>query len=192
MKQPDIPASFERMLACKKVIQIRRYNEQIPSGAPIPATFAPSEPESGRCLTASEAVRFHIVKESYEMLRKVLYWITTALVAASGFMAGFAYLSGSQQAVEGFAHVGYPQQLRVLLGIAKLLGAIALLVPGYPKLKEWAYAGFTFAWIAAFFAHYLAKDGPRAFTPLVLLVFLLVSHVTRPASRQWPPKAVEA
>ena len=95
------------------------------------------------------------------MARKVVYWTTTALVAASGFLAAFAYLSGGQQAVEGFAHVGYPQQLRILLGIAKPLGAIALLIPGWPKLKEWAYAGFTFAWIAAFFAHYLAGDGPR-------------------------------
>jgi hypothetical protein len=75
-------------------------------------------------------------------------------------MAGFVYLSASQQAVEGFAHVGYPQQLRVLLGIAKLLGAVTLLVPGWPRLKEWAYAGFTFAWIAAPVAHYLAKYEP--------------------------------
>jgi len=120
------------------------------------------------------------------MGRKTTYWVSTALVAASGFMAGFVYLSASQQAVEGFAHVGYPQQLRVLLGIAKLLGAVTLLVPGWPRLKEWAYAGFTFAWIAAPVAHYLAKDGPTAFTPLVLLVLLFVSYVTRPPSRQWP------
>jgi uncharacterized membrane protein YphA (DoxX/SURF4 family) len=81
--------------------------------------------------------------------------------------------------------VGYPQQLRIILGIAKLLGAIALVVPGLPKLKEWAYAGFTFAWISAFVAHYLAKDGPKAYMPLVLLIFLFISYMTRPASRQW-------
>ena len=65
-------------------------------------------------------------------------------------------------------------------------GAIVLIMPGVPKLKEWAYAGFTFAWISAFVAHYLAKDGPAAFLPLLLLVFLIISYVTRPASRQWP------
>ena len=118
------------------------------------------------------------------MMRKVVYWVSTGLVAASGFMAAFAYLSGGQQAVQGFTHVGYPQQLRVLLGIAKPLGAIALLLPGWPRLKEWAYAGFTFAWIAAFVAHYLAGDGPKAFTPLVALALLAVSYVTRPASRR--------
>jgi uncharacterized membrane protein YphA (DoxX/SURF4 family) len=117
-----------------------------------------------------------------------MYWTTTGLLAALSLFAGFTYLSGSSQAIEGFAHVGYPQHLRIILGIGKLLGAIALIVPGIPKLKEWAYAGFTFTWISAFVAHYVAKDGPAAFLPLLLLVFLLVSYVTRPASRQWPGK----
>ena len=122
------------------------------------------------------------------MARKVAYWVSTGLIAAMSAFAAFAYLSGSPQAVTGFAHVGYPQQLRIMLGIAKPLGAIVLVVPGFPKLKEWAYAGFTFAWIAAFIAHYLAKDGPKAFTPLILLVFLFVSYVTRPGSRRWQTK----
>ena len=115
------------------------------------------------------------------MARKIIYWLSTGLIAASSTFAAFAYLSGSPQAVLGFAHVGYPQQLRIILGIAKPLGAIALVVPGLAKLKEWAYAGFTFAWISAFVAHYLAKDGPAAFTPLILLVLLFVSYMTQPA-----------
>ena len=117
------------------------------------------------------------------MGRKIGYWVSTVLVAAFSAFAAFAYLSGSQQAVEGFAHVGYPQQLRIILGIAKLLGAITLVIPGLLKLKEWADAGFTFAWVSAFIAHYLAKDGPKAFMPLILLVFLFVSYVTQPTSR---------
>ena len=123
------------------------------------------------------------------MARSVIYWISIGLVAAMSLFAGFAYLSGSPQAVAGFAHVGYPQQLRILLGIAQPLGAIALLIPGVPKLKEWAYAGFTFAWIAAPVAHYLAGDGATSLSPLVLLVLLAVSYVTRPASRRWPAAA---
>jgi len=118
------------------------------------------------------------------MARKVAYWVSTGLVAAMSLFAAFAYLSGNPPAVQGFAHVGYPQQLRIILGIAKPLGAIALLVPGVAMLKEWAYAGFTFAWICAFFAHHLAGDGRTAFSPLVLLVLLAVSYFTRPASRQ--------
>lgn len=119
------------------------------------------------------------------MGRKVAYWSTTGLLAALSLFAAFSYLSGNAQAVEGFARVGYPQQLRILLGIAKPLGAIALLIPGWPRLKEWAYAGFTFAWIAASIAHYLANEKSEAVMPLVLLVLLAVSYVTRPADRAW-------
>jgi len=126
------------------------------------------------------------------MARKVIYWVTTGLLAALAAFAGFSYVTGNPQAVQGFAHVGYPQQLRIILGIAKFLGAVVLVVPGFPKLKEWAYAGFTFAWISAFVAHYLAKDGLEAYMPLLLLVFLLVSYVTRPENRQWQAKATTA
>ena len=122
------------------------------------------------------------------MARKVTYWVSTGLIAAMSLFAAFAYLSGSPQAVQGFAHVGYPQQLRIILGIAKPLGAIILVVPGLAKLKEWAYAGFTFAWISAFIAHYLAKDGAKAFSPLILLLLLVISYATRPATRQWQAK----
>jgi uncharacterized membrane protein YphA (DoxX/SURF4 family) len=121
------------------------------------------------------------------MARKVTYWLTTGVVAALAAFAGYSYLSGNPQTVQGFAHVGYPQQLRIILGIAKLLGAITLVAPGLPKVKEWAYAGFTFTWIAAFFAHYLAKDCPVAFVPVILLALLIVSYATRPPDRQWPP-----
>ena len=122
------------------------------------------------------------------MAGKITYWVSTGLLAALSIFAAFTYLSGNPQGVQGFAHVGYPQQLRIILGIAKLLGAITLVVPGFAKLKEWAYAGFTFAWMSAFVAHYLAKDGPVAFMPLILLLLLAVSYMTRPPSRQWHAK----
>jgi hypothetical protein len=126
------------------------------------------------------------------MTRKVIYWGSTGLIALMSLFAGFSYLSGAQEAVTGFAHVGYPQQLRVILGVAKLAGATALVVPGFPILKEWAYAGFAFAWICAFFAHYLAGDGTAAFFPVALLVLLGVSYFTRPGARRWPASATLA
>jgi DoxX-like protein len=117
------------------------------------------------------------------MGRKIAYWAATGILSAMSLFAGYAYLSGNPQAVEGFAHVGYPQQLRVILGIAKPLGAIVLVIPGFAVLKEWAYAGFTFAWIAAACAHYLAgeKTWPM---PLLLLVLLTVSYLTRDERRR--------
>lgn len=121
------------------------------------------------------------------MARKILYWVSTGTVGLMCLFAGFGYLSGGPQAVQGFAHVGYPQQLRIILGIAKPLAGIVLLIPGLLRLKEWAYAGLTFAWISAFIAHHLAKDGAEAFAPLVLLVLLAVSYVTRPVNRTLAP-----
>lgn len=119
------------------------------------------------------------------MGRKIAYWASTGVIAALMCFAAFTYLSGGPQVVEGFARVGYPQQLRIILGILKPLGAIALLIPGYLRLKEWAYAGFTYAWICAFFAHYLAGQKAEAIFPVVLLVLLCVSYVMRPANRAW-------
>jgi hypothetical protein len=70
------------------------------------------------------------------MGRKVLFWASTGVLSALSLFAAFAYLSGSQQAVDGFAHVGYPQQLRIILGIAKPLGALALLARVLPDSKS--------------------------------------------------------
>ncbi len=70
------------------------------------------------------------------MARKAMYWGSTVLISAMASLSAAIYLSGSQQAVEGFARVGYPQQLRVLLGIAKPLGAIALLIPGLASIER--------------------------------------------------------
>ena len=72
------------------------------------------------------------------MAHKIIYWVSTGLLAALSVFAAITYLSGSPQAVQGFAHVGYPQQLRIILGIAKLLGGITLVAPGLPRLTEWA------------------------------------------------------
>ena len=108
------------------------------------------------------------------MSRKIAYWAATGLVGIATLSAGFSYLTSSPHAVENFRHVGYPQQLRVLLGIGKLAGAIVLLLPRLPSLKEWAYAGFTFMWIAAVVAHYLAGDGALSLLPVALLVSLAV------------------
>jgi DoxX-like family len=118
------------------------------------------------------------------MKPKIVYWGATGLVTIVALLGGFSYVTNAPEAVENFRHVGYPQQLRVLLGIAKLAGAIVLLLPWLPTLKEWAYAGFTFTWIAATVAHYLAGDGALSLLPVVLLGSLAVSYVTRPANRR--------
>ena len=137
------------------------------------------------------AVRAGAVTEGHRS-RTVVYWGATGLVTIVPLLAAFAYLTTSPEAVENFRHVGYPQQLRVLLGIGKLAGAIVLVLPRLPTLKEWAYAGFTFMWIAASVAHYLAGDKPLFLLPLALIAALTVSYVTRPADRRSSEKPVLA
>lgn len=124
------------------------------------------------------------------MTRKIAYWTSTALVAAS-LLAALSYLTGSEQVVSGFAKSGYPQHLRIVLGIAKPAAAIVLLMPGLTLLKEWAYAGVTFAWVMAFIAAYTGGDKVWPM-PLVLLALLIVSYVTRPASRRVMPLPASA
>ena len=119
------------------------------------------------------------------MARKLAYWISTALVAVA-LLGSLTYLTGSEQVVSGFAKAGYPQHLRIVLGVMKPAAAVVLLVPGVPLMKEWAYAGVTFALVMAFISAYLSAD-PVWPMPLVLLALLIVSYVTRPANRRLSP-----
>jgi hypothetical protein len=115
------------------------------------------------------------------MARKIAYWTSTAIVSAALLMAA-TYLTGSEQVVSGFAKAGYPQHLRIVLGIAKPIAAIVLLVPGFALLKEWAYAGATFALVMATISAY--SSGEMWIMPLVLLAVLAVSYLTRPPNRR--------
>ena len=119
------------------------------------------------------------------MARKLAYWISTALVAVA-LLGSLTYLTGSEEVVSGFAKAGYPQHLRIVLGVVKPAAAVVLLVPGLRLMKEWAYAGVTFALVMAFISAYLSAD-PVWPMPLVLLALLIVSYVTRPANRRLSP-----
>jgi hypothetical protein len=82
-------------------------------------------------------------------------------------------------------NLGYPLYLLTLLGVLKILGVVAVLAPGFGRLKEWAYAGFTFDLVGAFYSHVMVKD-PIADTvpPLIILVIVLTSYFLRPDSRK--------
>lgn len=118
------------------------------------------------------------------MNRPMVYWISTGLIAL-GLLGSLSYLTGSEQVVSGFAKAGYPQHLRIVLGLAKPAAAIVLLLPGVALLKEWAYAGVSFAWVMAHIsAHASHEPVSVQAMPLVLLALLAVSYVTRPANRR--------
>jgi len=126
------------------------------------------------------------------MIRKVAYWSSTAIVSVMLLMA-LIYLTGSEQVVSGFTRSGYPQHLRIVLGIAKPIAAIVLLLPGFALLKEWAYACVAFTWVMAAIAAYAAGDGVQVWSmPLALLALLIVSYVTRPVRRRLLPAPATA
>jgi hypothetical protein len=118
------------------------------------------------------------------MTRAIGYWVSTALVAVM-LLLSLSYLTGSEEVVSGFAKAGYPQHLRIVLGLAKPAAAIVLLLPRVALLKEWAYAGVTFAWIMAFISAIASREPAQVWImPPILLLLLLVSYVTRPPHRR--------
>ncbi len=108
----------------------------------------------------------------------IAYWISTGLIALLFLMSGLMYLTRSPQIVEGMEMLGYPAYLLDILGVAKLLGGIALLVPKYPRLKEWAYAGFVFDLVGAFWSHAAVGDVSGGFSVIVPLAILATSYLT--------------
>lgn len=105
---------------------------------------------------------------------KIIYWATTGLLAAGMVMSGVMYLSKNEEMVTNFIAIGYPVFMLSILGIAKLLGGLALVVPAPARLKEWAYAGFTFVFIGAAWTH-MATNTPWI-APVIALVILAVSY----------------
>jgi len=108
---------------------------------------------------------------------KIIYWAATGLVAAAMLMSALMYFSKNEELMNSFETAGYPEFMVMILGTAKLLGAIALVIPILDKLKEWAYAGFTFVFIGAIWTH-LATNTPWV-APAVMLAILAVSYTFR-------------
>jgi uncharacterized membrane protein YphA (DoxX/SURF4 family) len=120
-------------------------------------------------------------------LRTVGYWATTGLIALDFAMGGVMQLVRPPAVVEGMTHLGYPGYFVTLLGVWKLLGAIALLAPRFPLLKEWAYAGMFFDMTSAVVSHYASGDGvAHASAPLLFVAILVASWALRPESRRLP------
>ncbi|QRQ99822.1 DoxX family protein [Dyadobacter sandarakinus] len=112
--------------------------------------------------------------------QKIIYSVTTGLVVLGMVMSFFNYFFNPAMK-EGYAHIGFPDWFRVELGIAKLLGALALAIPAVPqRVKEWAYAGFFINFLSATFAHYFAGDAAGYLVaPVLMLMLLVASYVAR-------------
>jgi hypothetical protein len=116
---------------------------------------------------------------------KIIYWIATLWLALGMTVTGGVQLAQRKEEVDMFNRLGYPVYLLTLLGIWKILGVVAILVPKFPLLKEWAYAGFFFAMSGAVFSHFAVGDGAvEFFGPVLLIVLTIVSWYFRPAERK--------
>lgn len=116
---------------------------------------------------------------------RIIYWIATIWLSLGMTATGIVQLLHVKEEVESMTKLGFPLYFLTMLGIWKILGVIAILVPKFPVLKEWAYAGFFFAMSGAAFAHLAVGDpAMELFGPALLIVLTVVSWYFRPDSRK--------
>ena len=119
---------------------------------------------------------------------KIMYWVATIWLSLGMVATGAVQLFKGKAGQGGagmITHLGYPLYLLTLLGIWKILGVIALLVPKFALLKEWAYAGFFFIMSGAIFSHLSINDSVNEILPsLLLLILTIISWYFRPPSRK--------
>ncbi|ABJ75364.1 DoxX family protein [Leptospira borgpetersenii] len=120
-----------------------------------------------------------------EKIKTIIYWLATGLTAANYAFGGYAYLNRGPEVIAGMTQLGYPLYFASLLGVWKLLGAIAITAPRFPLLKEWAYAGMFFNLTAASVSNAVAgTEMIHAIFLLIALVLVALSWALRPADRR--------
>lgn len=118
-------------------------------------------------------------------MRSIVYWVATALTAFVFLSGGAADVARPSFVMEGMTHLGYPAYFPCILGLWKVLGGIAVLLPRLPRLKEWAYAGMLFNLTGATASHAAVGDSvDKIVTPLIILGIVAASWGLRPESRR--------
>lgn len=116
---------------------------------------------------------------------KIIYWIATLWLSLGMVSTGLVQLFRMEKEVENITRLGYPEYFLTIIGAWKILGVVAVLIPNFALLKEWAYAGFFFAMTGATFSRIAAGDpASEIFPSLLLLILTLVSWYFRPANRK--------
>lgn len=116
---------------------------------------------------------------------KIIYWVATIWLSLGMVSTGIVQLIQMEEEVQKMNILGYPSYLLKILGIWKILGVVAILVPKFLLIKEWAYAGFFFLMSGAIFTHISVGDEiVEYFGPILLLVLTFISWYFRPANRK--------
>lgn len=124
-------------------------------------------------------------------INKVVYWIATIWLALGMLSTGIVQLFNMKGETEFILNLGYPVYFLTILGIWKVLGVVALLLPRFPLVKEWAYAGFFFAMSGAVFSHISSGNPISEILPaLLLLALTVISWYFRPADKRILPAKV--
>src|SRR5690606_4610459 len=101
----------------------------------------------------------------------IIYWIATIWLSLGMLSTGIVQLLQMEEEVASMENLGYPIYLLTILGLWKIMGVIAILIPKLPQLKEWAYAGFFFVMTGAIISHIAVNDEPiTLFGPSLLLL----------------------
>jgi uncharacterized membrane protein YphA (DoxX/SURF4 family) len=104
----------------------------------------------------------------------ILYWIFTGLLAAVMLMSGIQNAMSTPQSVDIVTkHLGYPAYFIPFIGVAKCLGVIAILIPGFPRIKEWAYAGFVYDLTGAVYSSISIGDPASQWWPILIFYVLI-------------------
>jgi uncharacterized membrane protein YphA (DoxX/SURF4 family) len=120
-----------------------------------------------------------------EKRKLIWYWIITVILSFCIFFGGLTQALQLKQTIEGFKPLGYPIYFISVVGIWKMLGVIAILIPKFKLLKEWAYAGIFFTMTGAVISHIASNDiKAQIIAPIVLAIFAVLSWYLRPADRK--------
>lgn len=126
--------------------------------------------------------------ESRPIGRKAAYWTVTVILAFSIALSGIGQLMRYGGNVDLVTAIGFPLYITNILGTWKLLGIVAILIPGFPRLKEWAYSGIFFLMTGASLSHMFAHDygdgGFHVILPLFYAALAVASWALRPKSRK--------
>ena len=107
---------------------------------------------------------------------KIIYYIATSLLTIIVLFSAGMYFFNHEEVAGMFTNFGYPTYIIYPYAVAKLLGLVAIWLLKNKIVKEWAYAGFFFAFILAFFAHIMSADGGQT-TALIALILLMISYI---------------